>query len=70
MTQNILVIPADAVVADYIEMAQTNNCVGILRGIPAKLQAQADAEGWVLPHVYAEPIPETVATSEAAPGEP
>jgi hypothetical protein len=62
MTQNILVIPAGAVVADYIEMAQQHNCVGILRGVPAKLQAQADAEGWVLPHVYAEPLPETVAT--------
>jgi hypothetical protein len=57
MFQNILVIPADAVVADFIAMAQQNNCVGILRGIPANLQAQADAEGWVLPHVYAEPLP-------------
>ena len=62
MTQNILVIPAGSVVADYISMAQQNNCVGILRGVPANLQAQADAEGWVLPHVYAEPLPETVAT--------
>ena len=70
MTQNILVISASAVVADYIEMAQQNNCVGILRGVPVKLQAQADAEGWVLPHVYAEPLLETVATQEDAPSEP
>jgi hypothetical protein len=62
MTQNILVIPADAAVADYISMAQQNNYVGILRGIPKNLQEQADAEGWVLPHIYAEPLPETVAT--------
>lgn len=60
MSQNILVIPANAVVEDYIAMAQEKGCVGILRGIPAKLQAQADAEGWVLPHVYVEPIPEPV----------
>jgi hypothetical protein len=58
MTQNIFVIPADAVVSDYIEMAQTNNCVGILRGIPAKLQAQADSEGWILPHIYVEVVQE------------
>ena len=57
MSQNILVIPADAVVADFIATAQANDCVGILRGVPANLQAQADAEGWVLPHVYAEPLP-------------
>jgi hypothetical protein len=25
-------------------MAQQHNCVGILRGVPAKLQAQADAD--------------------------
>jgi hypothetical protein len=60
MSQNILVIPANSVVEDYIAMAQEKGCVGILRGIPAKLQAQADAEGWVLPHVYAEPIPQPV----------
>ena len=58
MTQNILVISAGAVVADYIEMAQQNNCVGILRGVPAKLQAQADAEGWILPHIYVEVVQE------------
>jgi hypothetical protein len=57
MFQNILVIPADAVVADYVAMAQQNNCVGILRGIPKNLQKQADAEGWALPYVYAEPMP-------------
>jgi hypothetical protein len=60
MTQNILIIPADAVVADYIAMAQENNCVGILRGVPASLQALADEEGWILPHIYAEPIPQPV----------
>lgn len=70
MTQNIFVIPADAVVEDFIAMAREKGCVGVLRGIPAKLQAQADAESWVLPHVYAESIPETVATSEVAPVEP
>jgi hypothetical protein len=56
MTQNILVIPADATVADFIAMAQQNNCVGILRGIPKNLQKQAEEEGWVLPHVYVETI--------------
>ena len=60
MTQNILIISADAVVADDIAMAQQNNCVGILRGVPANLVAQAEAEGWILPHIYAEPIPEPV----------
>lgn len=60
MTQNILIIPSGAVVEDYIAMAQQNNCVGILRGVPASLMAQAEAEGWVLPYVYAEPIPEPV----------
>jgi hypothetical protein len=57
MTQNILVIAADAAVADYISMAQATDCVGILRGIPASLQSQAEAEGWVLPHVYTETLP-------------
>lgn len=60
MSQNILIIPADAIVEDFIAMAQANNCVGILRGVPASLMAQAEAEGWVLPYVYAEPIPEPV----------
>jgi hypothetical protein len=58
MTQNIFVIPADAVVSDYIEMAQTNNCVGILRGVPASLQALADEKGWILPHIYVEVVQE------------
>jgi hypothetical protein len=57
MTQNILVIAADDVVADYISMAQQNDCVGILRGIPPNLSAQAESEGWVLPHVYIESLP-------------
>lgn len=60
MTQNILIIPADAVVEDYIAMAQANACVGILRGVPASLMALAEEEGWILPHIYAEPIPDPV----------
>jgi hypothetical protein len=58
MTQNILVIPADASVADYLAMAKKKKCVGILRGIPAKLQELADAEGWILPHIYVEVVQE------------
>lgn len=53
-SQRILLIAPGTNVADYISMAEAENCCAIIRGIPPEVQERAIAEAWTFPRVYVE----------------
>jgi len=64
-SQRLLLIAVGTEITDYFDMAKTENCCAIIRGVPSELQARAIAESWTFPRVVIETWNEEV--PDAAP---
>ena len=59
-SQRLLLIAVGTEISDYFDMAKTENCCAIIRGVPSELQARAIAESWTFPRVIIETWDEEV----------
>ena len=58
-TQKWIVFAADATQSQISWwLARNRDAVGYFTGIPPFLKAQAEEEGWTLPHIWIEEIPQ------------
>ncbi len=62
--QKWLIAPVGSDLDANLAICQAEGCVGFYTGIPPFLQAQAEAEAWVLPHFWTEEV--TVPSDEGA----
>lgn len=53
-TQRILVVDGTLSDAEASQLSNEHECVAVFKGLPGFLRGQAEAEGWVLPHVFVE----------------
>jgi len=59
-SQRLLLIAVGTEISDYFDMAKTEDCCAIIRGVPSDLQERAIAESWTFPRVVVETWDEEV----------